>query len=391
MEEAANLISSPQLTLTEIDTVVANVNERGKRTILHIETAAQRLMQTIAEHRHKLVSKVSEITEAKLQALQAEKESVQDHFRAVENVLRCAQNTGAVEDSEEWENALSRHLSNLRGQVFDFQEYDEDLKFHFLYQDENLLAAICKFGDVFTIANDGGPREAVDHGTAVVSPEPKTALIGDNVEDIELSNNIVFTDTVECPPLLMEVEENFCDSKQRTTETKFVGEVTRVFEETVDVTRLEEKKKNSKDFGKATSVKSQGQIDERVRVSNEGEDAIQRETSQDDFISSSVEVPDAKEVFSDVILKGTSAAIEGEKDQSSNELNNDDNSSLEGNRLEFSCPDSTEESEIFSPVDEGTSAATDEGWFKADMNNDNNNNENKNCNEQNQNGVNSIL
>ena len=376
MEEAANLISSLQLTLTEIDTVVANVNERGKRTILHIETAAQRLMQTIAEHRHKLVSKVSEITEAKLQALQAEKESVQDHFRAVENVLRCAQNTGAVEDSEEWENALSRHVSNLRGQVFDFQEYDEDLKFHFLYQDENLLAAICKFGDVFTIANDRGPRGALDHGTGV-SPEPKTALIEDNGGDIELSNNIVFTDTVECPPLLKEVE-NFCDSKQNTTETKFVGEITRVFEETVDVTRLELEKKNCKEFSKATSVKSQGQTDERVSGSNEGEDATREETSHDDFISSTVEVPDVKEVFSDVILKGTSAAIEGEKDQSLNEINNDGNGALEGKRLEFSCADSTEEIKVFSPVDEGTSAATDEGWFKADLNNDNNN-EKKNC------------
>ena len=309
MEEAANLISSLQLTLTEIDTVVANVNERGKRTILHIETAAQRLVQTITEHRHKLVSKVNEITETKLQALQAEKESVQDHFRAVENVLRCVQNTGAVEDSEEWEDALSRHLSNLRGQIFDFQECNEDLKFHFLYQDENLLAAICKFGDVFTIPNDEGPREAVDQGNGVF-PEPKTALIEDNEEDIELSNNIVFTDTVECPPLLMEGEENFCASKQNSTE--FTGKITRVFE-----------------FSKGTSVKSQGQTDEGDDDgSNEGEDATREDTRKDAFISRSVEVPDAKELNS-------SAAIEEEKDQILNEFNNDVNwTSIS----EFSCP-----------------------------------------------------
>lgn len=154
LEEAANLISSLHQTLSEVDTVVASVNERRKRTILHIETAAQRLVQTITEHRHKLVSKVCAITEAKLHALQGEKELVQDQFRAVEDVLRCAQNTGAVEDVEEWEIALTRQLNNLKRVTFDVKEYDEDMRFHFLYWDEKLLAAICKFGDVLTIPNE---------------------------------------------------------------------------------------------------------------------------------------------------------------------------------------------------------------------------------------------
>ena len=114
MEEAANLIWSLQQTLGDLDTVLANVNERSKRTILHIETAAQRILQTVTEHRHKLVTKVNEITEAKLQALQAEKESVQENFRAVENVLRCAQSTSVVEDSEEWNVALAKQLSDLK-------------------------------------------------------------------------------------------------------------------------------------------------------------------------------------------------------------------------------------------------------------------------------------
>ena len=218
MEEAANLIWSLQQTLGDLDTVLANVNERSKRTILHIETAAQRILQTVTEHRHKLVTKVNEITEAKLQALQAEKESVQENFRAVENVLRCAQSTSVVEDSEEWNVALAKQLSDLKKQDFDFQVYDEDMRFHFLYRDEKLLAAICKFGEVFTIANDH-PRNFDGTGTCLPQQKELEAL-QNNSEERE------FTDIGESGPSVIGFQGEVKNPDQNTeTQCPFEGEV----------------------------------------------------------------------------------------------------------------------------------------------------------------------
>lgn len=197
MEEAANLISSLHQSLSEVDAVVGNVNERCKRTILHIDTAAQRLVQTITEHRHKLISKVFSITEAKLKALQGEKELVQDHFRAVEDVLRCAQNTGAVEDAEEWKKALGRQLNNLKGVAFDFQEYDEDMKFHFLYRDEKLLSAICKFGDVFTVPNVGNPKEDKEGNYEAVQLKLNEEVVEESVEQSDMDNIVSQTNFAE--------------------------------------------------------------------------------------------------------------------------------------------------------------------------------------------------
>ena len=218
MEEAANLICSLQQTLGDLDTVLANVNERSKRTILHIETAAQRILQTVTEHRHKLVSKVNEITEAKLQALQGEKESVQENFRAVENVLRSAQSTSVVEDSEEWNVALEKQLSDMKEQDFDFQAYDEDMRFHFLYRDEKLLAAICKFGEVFTIANDH-PRNLDGTGTCLLQQKEPEAL-PNNCEERE------FTDRGESGPSVKEFQGEVKNPDQNTeTQCPFEGEV----------------------------------------------------------------------------------------------------------------------------------------------------------------------
>ena len=218
MEKAANLICSLQQTLGDLDTVLANVNERSKRTILHIETAAQRILQTVTEHRHKLVSKVNEITVAKLQALQAEKESVQENFRAVENVLRSAQSTSVVEDSEEWNVALSKQLSDLKEQDFDFQVYDEDMRFHFLYRDEKLLAAICKFGEVFTIANDH-PRNLDGTGTCLLQQKEPEAL-PNNCEERE------FTDRGESGPSVKEFQGEVKNPDQNTeTQCPFEGDV----------------------------------------------------------------------------------------------------------------------------------------------------------------------
>ena len=218
MEKAANLICSLQQTLGDLDTVLANVNERSKRTILHIETAAQRILQTVTEHRHKLVSKVNEITEAKLQALQAEKESVQENFRAVENVLRSAQSTSVVEDSEEWNGALAKQLSDLKEQDFDFQVYDEDMRFHFLYRDEKLLAAICKFGEVFTIANDH-PRNLDGTGTCLLQQKEPEAL-PNNCEERE------FTDRGESGPSVKQFQGEVKNPDQNTeTQCPFEGDV----------------------------------------------------------------------------------------------------------------------------------------------------------------------
>ena len=218
MEKAANLICSLQQTLGDLETVLANVNERSKRTILHIETAAQRILQTVTEHRHKLVSKVNEITEAKLQALQAEKESVQENFRAVENVLRSAQSTSVVEDSEEWNVALAKQLSDLKEQDFDFQVYDEDMRFHFLYRDEKLLAAICKFGEVFTIANDH-PRNLDGTGTCLLQQKEPEAL-QNNCEERE------FTNRGESGPSVKEFQGEVKNPDQNTeTQCPFEGEV----------------------------------------------------------------------------------------------------------------------------------------------------------------------
>lgn len=218
MEEAANLICSLQQTLGDLDTALANVHERSKRTILHIETAAQRILQTVTEHRHKLVSKVNEITEAKLQALQAEKESVQENFRAIENVLRSAQSTGVLEDSEEWNVALAKQLRDLKEQDFDFQVYDEDMRFHFLYRDEKLLAAICKFGEVFTIANDH-PRNLDGTGTCLLQQQ-KLEAIQNYSEERE------FTDRGESGPSVIEFQGEVKNPDQNTeTECPLEGEV----------------------------------------------------------------------------------------------------------------------------------------------------------------------
>lgn len=218
MEKAANLICSLQQTLGDLDTVLANVNERSKRTILHIETAAQRILQTVTEHRHKLVSKVNEITEAKLQALQAEKESVQENFRAVENVLRSAQSTSVVEDSEEWNFALEKQLSGMKEQDFDFQAYDEDMRFHFLYRDEKLLAAICKFGEVFTIANDH-PRNLDGTGTCLLQQKEPEALQN-------YSEEREFTGRGESGSFVTEFQGEVKNPDQNTeTQCPFEGEV----------------------------------------------------------------------------------------------------------------------------------------------------------------------
>lgn len=218
MEKAANLICSLQQTLGDLDTVLANVNERSKRTILHIETAAQRILQTVTEHRHKLVSKVNEITEAKLQALQAEKESVQENFRALENVLRSAQSTSVVEDSEEWNVALEKQLSDLKEQDFDFQAYDEDMRFHFLYRDEKLLAAICKFGEVFTIANDH-PRNLDGTRTCLLQQKEPEALQN-------YSEEREFTDRGESGSFVTEFQGEVKNPDQNTeTQCPFEGEV----------------------------------------------------------------------------------------------------------------------------------------------------------------------
>lgn len=218
MEKAANLICSLQQTLGDLDTVLANVNERSKRTILHIETAAQRILQTVTEHRHKLVSKVNEITEAKLQALQAEKESVQENFRAVENVLRSAQSTSVVEDSEEWNVALAKQLSDLKEQDFDFQVYDEDMRFHFLYRDEKLLAAICKFGEVFTIANDH-PRNLDGTGTCLLQQKEPEVLQN-------YSEEREFTDRGESGSFETEFQGEVKNPDQNTeTQCPFEGDV----------------------------------------------------------------------------------------------------------------------------------------------------------------------
>lgn len=282
MEQAANLICSLQQTLSEIDSVVANVNERSKRTILHIETAAQRLLQTITEHRHELVSKVCGITEAKLQALQAEKENVQDNFRAVENVLRCAQNTCAVEDSVEWENALSRQLSNMEGQVFDFQEYDEDLKFHFLYRDENLLAAICKFGDVFTIANDEHPPKTEVQETGV--SQPKTEDMEEDVEETDLSNDIVLTDIVEGKPLLMEFQGNFSspDQNQPVNQTNLVEGISQLFQENVSIPDQNQTPNQTNLVGEISQVFQEN-------ISNPNQNQIETQTSFVEGISQEFE------------------------------------------------------------------------------------------------------
>ena len=358
MEEAANFICYLQETLTEIDTVVANVNERRKRTILHIETAARRLVQTVIEHRQKLVSKVCAITEARLRALHAEKESVQGHFRAVGNVLRCVQNTGAVEDSreqQEWQDALSRHLGDLKGQVFDFQEYDEDLKFQFLYRDENLLAAICKFGEVFTIAN-GSPREEKDE-RSVASPGTKAAVIEHKKDDIEPYNNIVTTGNVDSASSLMAP-----GNQNAVTETKFVRQMPEVFDETVDVIRLAEERKDSIELNKDN--KAQFNIHEGISDATE-EDEVWKGVIQDGmdpvFVSSSVDAPDEEqevakaekvtgEGFSDIILNEIwSSAMDFEKPHTLSGSNDNDNGLTPDERKsDFCVPDSTNKREVFS-------------------------------------------
>ena len=287
LEEAANLISSLHQTLSEVDAVVANVNERSKRTILHIETAAQRLLQTITEHRHKLVSKVCAITEAKLHALQGEKELVQDHFRAVEDVLRCAQNTGSVEDAEQWEKALTRQWNNLSEVTFDFQEYDEDMKFHFLYRDEQLLAAICKFGDVFTVPNEGHPKRDKEGGYgAVIQLTLNEEVVEESVEKFDKDND--HGDVFHDEPLLLEFQENLSSPGQVTvSQTNFAeAALTRVFEETEDIAQLKEDANKGKELIKEerTSKELQevkGERGDLNEMEEGGNDEGPHETVQD--------------------------------------------------------------------------------------------------------------
>ena len=339
MEEAANLISSLHQTLSEVDAVVANVNERSKRTILHIETAAQRLLQTITEHRHKLVSKVCAITEAKLHALQGEKELVQDHFRAVEDVLRCAQNTGAVEDAELWEKALTRQLNNLNEVTFDFQEYDEDMKFHFLYRDEKLLAAICKFGDVFTVPNEGHPKGHKDRSYgAAIQLTSNEEVVEENVEQFDGANDHgeVFNDE----PLLPEFQENLSRPGQVTvSQTDFAGAVlTRVFEETEDITQLKEDVNRGKEL-----INEEKILKELREVKRERGDFNELEESGDD------------EAVQDTIPE-------------------ENNSSGCSDRVEHPLLTSEHHNdEVFSPVDKETLNTATEDQLLKDLNNNGNN------------------
>ena len=279
MEEAANLISSLHQSLSEVDAVVGNVNERCKRTILHIETAAQRLVQTITEHRHKLISKVFSITEAKLHALQGEKELVQDHFRAVEDVLRCAQNTGAVEDAEEWKKAFRRQLNNLKGVAFDFQEYDEDMKFHFLYRDEKLLSAICKFGEVFTVPNVGNPKEDKEGNYEAVQLKLNEEVVEESVEQSDMDKDL---DNGFDDEPLMEFQENLsspCQVKVPVSQTNFAEAVmTQVFEETDAMTQLkEDANRKCKEL-----IKEDRTSKEMEAVKGEGGDLTEIEEAGDD-------------------------------------------------------------------------------------------------------------
>lgn len=324
MEEAANLISSLQQTLSEVDAVVANVNERSKRTILHIETAAQRLVQTITEHRHKLVSKVCAITEAKLHALQGEKELVQDHFRAVEDVLRCAQNTGAVEDAKEWEKALTRQLNNLKGVAFDFQEYDEDMRFHFLYRDEKLLAAICKFGDVFTVPNEGHPKEEKEGSCEAVQLKLNEEVVEESVEQFDMDNDLdnVFDDE----PLVMEFQENLGSPGQVTpTQMNFAGPVvTQVFEETVEVTQLKKdatkcKELIEEDRRSEELEETKGEVGDLNEMEEGGDDETVQDTIPEDNRSGysdrakhHLSTTEDDEVFSPVEKETFNTAIEDE-------------------------------------------------------------------------------
>ena len=163
-------------------------------------------------------------------------------------MLRCAQNTGTVEDSTEWDNALSRHLHDLKELVFDFQDYDEEMEFHFLYRDENLLAAICNFGDVFTLANDEDSK--------IASRDVKAARLGKNItslteEEEKLDGKTEFQHTTDRVTLLQEFQENF-KSPDHTTETQEADlkrtVLTKVFEETVDVVQLIEIKGESQEL-----------------------------------------------------------------------------------------------------------------------------------------------
>ena len=318
MEEAANLISSLQQTVSEVDAVVSNVNERSKRTILHIETAAQRLVQTITEHRHKLVSKVCEITEAKLHGLQREKELVQDNFRAVEDVLRCAQNTGTVEDSKEWENVLSRQLKTLKGVAFDFQEYDEDMKFHFLYRDENLLTAICKFGDVFTVPSDAPPKVESHEDVELGANEDD-----ESVEEFETAKDL--DDVSDGEPLLVEFQENFSSpGETRVSQINLVEAVlTQVFEETGDAAQLKKEADGYKEFIKEDITSEEGAEDEDSNVKKETvQDIISKENRSDcfdlfEFQTSTAEEDEA--VFSAANKETLSTTIE---DKMIEDLNN---------------------------------------------------------------------
>lgn len=332
MEEAANLISSLHQSLSEVDAVVGNVNERCKRTILHIETAAQRLVQTITEHRHKLISKVFSITEAKLHALQGEKELVQDHFRAVEDVLRCAQNTGAVEDAEEWKKALRRQLNNLKGVAFDFQEYDEDMKFHFLYRDEKLLSAICKFGDVFTVPNVGNPKKDKEGNYEAVQLKLNEEVVEESVEQSDMDKDL---DNGFDDEPLMEFQENLSSPCQEAEAV-----MTQVFEETDAMTQLkEDANRRCKEL-----IKEDRTSKEMEEVKGEGGDLTEIEEAGDD------------ETVQDTIPKENRSGCSGRGVEHPVLLTSEDH-----------------DDEVFSPVDKETfNTAIEEEQIK-DLNNNSDN------------------
>ncbi|PFX31213.1 hypothetical protein AWC38_SpisGene4011 [Stylophora pistillata] len=121
-------------------------------------------------------------------------------------------------------------------------DYDEDLEFHFLYRDETLLAAICNFGDVFTLANEGDSK--------IPSRDAKAVGPGGNINSVvedekKFDGKLEFQHATDSVTLLQEFKENFKCSHQttETQETDFKKTIlTQVFEETVDVVRLIEKK-----------------------------------------------------------------------------------------------------------------------------------------------------
>ena len=155
LDQANCLISTVKEAITEVGDMVAKVAQSGRETMSQVRSAADFLIEAIREYEHKIILQVREVTEAKKQLLQIQKQSLCELLKDCQSTVEYTQKALAhpvVEEIAMWENALLKQLEELNSSCNDFHPVEQSfMEFEFLYEDPKLLLAFCSFGQVITV------------------------------------------------------------------------------------------------------------------------------------------------------------------------------------------------------------------------------------------------